>query len=319
MSVFSTIDREGQRPVVHVAGRHGAAVCPSCRRPSVTTNGTGWRDVIDVVRTLVVTLSICAPLPLRVRGLRPAQLRRTLRGNGRGGASERALAFFADLQRGRATRTVARNLGVLEHYLRLAVGRRREHPHLRHVPGGCHQRPARATARRLAGGGQGLAHTQPPRQRRRGVQQGMRTPQPFPARISGDPALATRQAATGINRQAGGPTDIFSGPLQVQLSPLAVPLLLKPRYGLTAMRSSVSASGSACATSGSSARWPGGEATPVSDLDLLVDVDRGHGYFDMAGFALGVEDELGVMTPVTTPGGLKPRIRDRVLREAVAL
>jgi uncharacterized protein len=61
------------------------------------------------------------------------------------------------------------------------------------------------------------------------------------------------------------------------------------------------------------------EATSDSDLDLLVDVDRGHGYFDMAGFALGVEDELGVMTQVATPGGLKLRIRDRVLREAAAL
>lgn len=62
-----------------------------------------------------------------------------------------------------------------------------------------------------------------------------------------------------------------------------------------------------------------GEATAGSDLDLLVDVDRGHGYFDMAGFALGVEDELGVFTQVATPGGLKLRMRDRVLREAVAL
>ena len=62
-----------------------------------------------------------------------------------------------------------------------------------------------------------------------------------------------------------------------------------------------------------------GEATSGSDLDLLVDVDRGHGYFDMAGFALGVEDELGVLTQVATAGGLKLRIRDRVLREAVAL
>jgi predicted nucleotidyltransferase len=44
-----------------------------------------------------------------------------------------------------------------------------------------------------------------------------------------------------------------------------------------------------------------GEATPGSDLDLLVDVERGHGYFDMAVFALGVEDELGVMTQVATP------------------
>ena len=56
-----------------------------------------------------------------------------------------------------------------------------------------------------------------------------------------------------------------------------------------------------------------GEATPDSDLDLLVDVGRGHGYFDMAGFALGVEDQLGVMTQAATPGGLKLRIRDRVL------
>jgi predicted nucleotidyltransferase len=62
-----------------------------------------------------------------------------------------------------------------------------------------------------------------------------------------------------------------------------------------------------------------GEATPDSDLDLLVDVDRGHGYFDMAGFALGVEDQLGVLTQVATPGGLKLRIRERVLQEAVAL
>jgi predicted nucleotidyltransferase len=62
-----------------------------------------------------------------------------------------------------------------------------------------------------------------------------------------------------------------------------------------------------------------GEATSDSDLDLLVDVERGHGYVDMAGFALGVEDRLGVFTQVATPRGLKLRIRDRVLREAVAL
>lgn len=62
-----------------------------------------------------------------------------------------------------------------------------------------------------------------------------------------------------------------------------------------------------------------GEATAESDLDLLVDVDRGHGYFDMAGFALAVEDSLGVFTQVATPHGLKLRIRDRVMREAVAL
>jgi uncharacterized protein len=62
-----------------------------------------------------------------------------------------------------------------------------------------------------------------------------------------------------------------------------------------------------------------GEATPDSDLDLLVDVDSGHGYFDMAGFALEVEDLLGVLTQVATVAGLKSRIRDRVLAEAVRL
>ncbi len=62
-----------------------------------------------------------------------------------------------------------------------------------------------------------------------------------------------------------------------------------------------------------------GEASAASDLDLLVDVERGHGYFDMAGFALGVEELLGVFTQVATSGGLKARLRQRVLREAVAL
>lgn len=62
-----------------------------------------------------------------------------------------------------------------------------------------------------------------------------------------------------------------------------------------------------------------GEAGAASDLDLLVDVERGHGYFDMTGFALGVEELLGVFTQVATVDGLKTRIRQRVLDEAVAL
>ena len=62
-----------------------------------------------------------------------------------------------------------------------------------------------------------------------------------------------------------------------------------------------------------------GDADAESDLDLLVDVDRGHGYIDMAGFALGVEDLLGVFTQVATTAGLKQRIRSRVLNEAKAL
>jgi predicted nucleotidyltransferase len=62
-----------------------------------------------------------------------------------------------------------------------------------------------------------------------------------------------------------------------------------------------------------------GEAGGDSDLDLLVDVDSGRGYFDMAGFALDVEQLLGVYTEVATVAGLKARIRDRVTAEAIPL
>lgn len=62
-----------------------------------------------------------------------------------------------------------------------------------------------------------------------------------------------------------------------------------------------------------------GEADALSDLDLLIDVEPGHGYFDMSGFALDVEALLGVFTQVATVSGLKLRIRERVLHEAVAV
>jgi transposase len=82
--------------------------------------------VIDVVRTLVVVLSICLR---RFVCENPDCAQRSFderfAGIGRGGASERALAFFADLARGRATAAVAWDLGVPSHYLRLAVGERR--------------------------------------------------------------------------------------------------------------------------------------------------------------------------------------------------
>ena len=107
MNVFRTIDQDGRRPVVHVAGKHPVALCPSCSRPSVTTNGTGWRDVIDVVRTVVVTLSICVRrFVCEFEDCDQRSFDERFEGIGRGGASDRALAFFADLQRGRATRRV---------------------------------------------------------------------------------------------------------------------------------------------------------------------------------------------------------------------
>lgn len=60
-----------------------------------------------------------------------------------------------------------------------------------------------------------------------------------------------------------------------------------------------------------------GEADDDSDLDLLVDIEPHTSMWDLSGFALDVEGLLNVFTQVTTPNGLKARMRDRVLAEAV--
>lgn len=62
-----------------------------------------------------------------------------------------------------------------------------------------------------------------------------------------------------------------------------------------------------------------GDSDESSDLDLLIDYGPKTDLLDLAGFALDVEETLGVYTQVATVQGLKPRIRDRVLREAVPL
>jgi hypothetical protein len=107
MNVFCTIDQDGKRPIVHVAGKFAATLCPGCSRPSATTNGTGWREVIDVVRTLVVTLSICVRrFVCEYEDCNQRTFDERFEGIGRGGATDRALAFFTYLQRGRAIRNV---------------------------------------------------------------------------------------------------------------------------------------------------------------------------------------------------------------------
>ncbi len=60
-----------------------------------------------------------------------------------------------------------------------------------------------------------------------------------------------------------------------------------------------------------------GEADGDSDLDLLVDVLPGHGLLALSAFAADVEDTLHVLTQVATLAGIKPRIRARVVAEAV--
>jgi predicted nucleotidyltransferase len=62
-----------------------------------------------------------------------------------------------------------------------------------------------------------------------------------------------------------------------------------------------------------------GDAVETSDVDLLVAPGPDTTLFDLSGFALDVEEIVGRHVDVATPRGLKARIRDRVLAEAVAL
>jgi hypothetical protein len=62
-----------------------------------------------------------------------------------------------------------------------------------------------------------------------------------------------------------------------------------------------------------------GEADETSDVDFLVDLEPGRSLFDLGGLLYDLQELLGRNVDVVTPAGLRPRIRERVLKEAVAL
>ena len=62
-----------------------------------------------------------------------------------------------------------------------------------------------------------------------------------------------------------------------------------------------------------------GEADEKSDIDILVDLEPGRSLFDLGGLLMDLQDLLGHHVDVVTERGLRERIRDRVLKEAVAL
>jgi uncharacterized protein len=62
-----------------------------------------------------------------------------------------------------------------------------------------------------------------------------------------------------------------------------------------------------------------GEADSESDIDLLVDMEAGRSLLDLSGLLIDLEDMLGCNVDVVTERGLRDRIRERVLKEAVAL
>jgi predicted nucleotidyltransferase len=67
---------------------------------------------------------------------------------------------------------------------------------------------------------------------------------------------------------------------------------------------------------GSTAR---GQATEESDVDLLIALEAGRGFRDLMDFCEEAEQALGRRVDVVLEDGLSPYIRERVLREALAL
>lgn len=77
------------------------------------------------------------------------------------------------------------------------------------------------------------------------------------------------------------------------------------RYGVSSLR-----------VFGSVAR---GEADSESDVDFLVELDPGRSLLDLGGLQMDLEELLKCHVDVVTPKGLRSRLRERVLKEAVAL
>lgn len=62
-----------------------------------------------------------------------------------------------------------------------------------------------------------------------------------------------------------------------------------------------------------------GEADEESDIDLLVEFEPGRSLLDHAALLLELEELLGCDVDVVSDRGIKARIRERVLREAMPL
>ena len=59
------------------------------------------------------------------------------------------------------------------------------------------------------------------------------------------------------------------------------------------------------------------EADEHSDIDFLVEMEPGRSLFDLGGLQLELQTALGRPVDIVTEKGLKARIRNRVLQEAI--
>jgi uncharacterized protein len=62
-----------------------------------------------------------------------------------------------------------------------------------------------------------------------------------------------------------------------------------------------------------------GNATEDSDVDFLIKPQRDCSLFDLGGLVEDLKELLGCRVDLVTEDGLKPHLRERVLKEAVPL
>ncbi len=62
-----------------------------------------------------------------------------------------------------------------------------------------------------------------------------------------------------------------------------------------------------------------GEADQASDVDLLVVFEDGRSLLDLSALRLDLIEALGREVDVITPGGLHPKLKDRILDEQVRI
>ena len=62
-----------------------------------------------------------------------------------------------------------------------------------------------------------------------------------------------------------------------------------------------------------------GTESDGSDVDFLVQMDDQRSLFDLGGLLMDLQDLLGCDVDVTTDAGLRPRVAQRILADAVEL
>lgn len=61
------------------------------------------------------------------------------------------------------------------------------------------------------------------------------------------------------------------------------------------------------------------QATPLSDVDFLVEMETGTSAFALGGLLKDLEELLGRPVDMTTPKALHPAVREKILRETIKL